>query len=208
MQHPVWWEKTVEYYFVRKLLDDETAISPLDGKHEILGDALLKSDLGWILIEFKKDQSCFSSEKAKFKNWDIAQNLLANRDAHHFLIFGVYDSAKTPSFNVRGCTYFSRQKPNGYVGMKASGVSIDVFTQYLQDFMAQRKLPDGDEGSGVSVEAYAQVLGVNQKGDVVTCASLQEFGFALEKTLALKKQHVREITYPSRSKSRDRGMSR
>ncbi len=32
-----WWEKTVEYYFVRKYLID-SAIAPLDGDEELAGD--------------------------------------------------------------------------------------------------------------------------------------------------------------------------
>ena len=47
-----WWEKTVEYLFVRQA--KFLKIAPLDGNHEKAGDAILRNKNGkYYLVEFK-----------------------------------------------------------------------------------------------------------------------------------------------------------
>jgi len=67
-----WWEKSVEYYFVKKFLPLETMISAFDGKHEQIGDVLLQHADRWIMIEFKVDKDAINSEKNKFHDYESA----------------------------------------------------------------------------------------------------------------------------------------
>lgn len=75
-----WWEKTVEYYFIRKFIPDEMILSPLDGEQEKAGDAFLSNNERWIILEFKKDFESLVSEKKKYKNYDAARNELSPND--------------------------------------------------------------------------------------------------------------------------------
>ena len=90
----IWWEKTVEYFFVQNYVDLQMLICPLDGDHENAGDAIFANAENWILIEFKKEECDIVSEKNKFKNYQKAKEYLSNRDAHHFLIYGAIDNTK------------------------------------------------------------------------------------------------------------------
>ncbi|UXH79092.1 hypothetical protein [Roseateles amylovorans] len=63
----VWWEKTVEYAFVRRVLPAAAAAFPLAGDQETsFGDLLLAQGAECRLIEFKKVKGSIQSEKKKF----------------------------------------------------------------------------------------------------------------------------------------------
>ncbi len=61
----VWWEKTVEYIFFGKY---GLGLSPLDGDAERdFADVVVSLEgCKYLLIEFKKNKECFSSEYKKF----------------------------------------------------------------------------------------------------------------------------------------------
>lgn len=99
-----WWEKTVEYYFVRKYLTD-SAIAPLDGNEESAGDAVFGRDGKLVLIEFKRDLGSIDQEKVKFHDFELAKQKLKDNDYHHYLIFGVFDADVT----IFAKTYFSEK---------------------------------------------------------------------------------------------------
>lgn len=61
----IWWEKTVEYAFVRSA--HFLSVSPLDGNHEQAGDAILSNkENKFYLIEFKKEDSNQEDEIDKY----------------------------------------------------------------------------------------------------------------------------------------------
>jgi len=70
----LWWEKTVEYYFVKQCLLD-IDIAPLDGDVEKIGDPLTHNNGKFLLIEFKRAFENLSSEKRKYADWEKALRL-------------------------------------------------------------------------------------------------------------------------------------
>ncbi|EPJ3731802.1 hypothetical protein U8643_002014, partial [Acinetobacter baumannii] len=77
-----WWEKTVEYFFIKKYVADHL-VAPLDGKHELAGDAFLSDNQQkWIMIEFKARAESLDTEKKKFRSYDEAYNALGKYDHH------------------------------------------------------------------------------------------------------------------------------
>ena len=192
MGHPIWWEKTVEYYFVKKFVSDDELIAPLDGKHELAGDAMLAAGLKWVLIEFKKNFACLESEAVKFSDYQRAAKELSSQDNHHYLIYGRFGvteaSPKTKVFGIGACTYFSRSCLEDYQDLLASGTDIQTFARYLEALTKHKKQPPGDGSSGgMNMANYAQVLGINADGKVVTCSSQAEFGKALGMTSRIQK---------------------
>ncbi|UTH73346.1 hypothetical protein [Chromobacterium sp. IIBBL 290-4] len=199
MSKPIWWEKTVEYKFVRQFIKDNHMIAPLDGKHEAAGDAILGLGLKWVLIEFKKDASSINSEIEKFGNrWIEAKKSLTGKDTHHFLIFGQLSEVDGKlDINLRAVNYFSLNKIKCNE-IFSCGVDPETFNAYLVEF-AKFKETVSSSG-GMDLQAYEQVMGVNANGEVVACASLKEFGLALGK-------HYVHQQEKQRTRSYDRGMS-
>jgi hypothetical protein len=108
-----YWEKTVEWAFVRRHLVNGAAGAPLDDEKEAAGDGLFTFDGGhkWILIEFKKDWKSCKDEGPKFialgKSAALgAQWPTKNRDcidAYNYLINNHSSSlSKTPHIIVYG----------------------------------------------------------------------------------------------------------
>lgn len=113
MPPPTFWEKTVEWTYVRKHLKCEDFAAPLDGYEEKAGDVAIGfENLNWCLIEFKKDRGALKSEREKypyfignvwngvtqekFDEWLSACKTLIFRyatdapleEAPHFLVYG------------------------------------------------------------------------------------------------------------------------
>lgn len=65
---PMWWEKTVEYAFVRRILPSASRAAPLAGNAEkFFGDLMnLEGDGKARLIEFKREESNISDEVLKY----------------------------------------------------------------------------------------------------------------------------------------------
>lgn len=99
-----WWEKTVEYLFIRDHVCEDHMLSPLDGTHERAGDALFAADNKWILLEFKRDLGSIRDEERKFLDFDEARCTLYGRDGHHLIVFGYNGDGKLA---LGGRTYFS-----------------------------------------------------------------------------------------------------
>ncbi|WP_457570078.1 hypothetical protein [Desulfurobacterium sp.] len=170
-----WWEKTVEYYFVRKYLTD-SAIAPLDGKAEFAGDALFVRKGKLVLIEFKRDESSISQEKRKFCNFEEAKRVLQDKDDHHYIIFGAFNK----NFTIYAQTYFSNKKMEIEEALKR-GVDPEKFNEYLMKllkFKNKNKNQGGNSGSGsgsIMPENYSIVAVVNSNGNIVSCMSLSEY---------------------------------
>nr|WP_290981137.1 hypothetical protein [Halomonas sp.] len=166
-----WWEKTVEYYFIRKYIPEDMILSPLDGEQEKAGDAFLSSNEKWVILEFKKDYQSLSSEKKKYKNYDDAAKALSPNDTHHFLIYGqVSDGA----FGLAGKTYFSGKAVSKIKEIFEAGKNKEEFVSYLEKLIEYKtKL---DEASGGSVGGYSFVAGISADNKITSCMNLYEFG--------------------------------
>jgi len=177
----IWWEKTVEYLFVKQSLARDCIIAPLDGTHEKAGDTVIAQSGRFVLIEFKKDKTKISSEFDKFANgyegYKQASNVLADRAKHHFFVFGLIGASgksRAPQLCLSACGYFS-QETKKIKDMFNDGVDIESFKSYLKDLFRFKKT--GATGTtGFSLEdSYSLVVGVADLNNSVACMSLGDF---------------------------------
>lgn len=142
-----WWEKTVEYLFVKRYLpqvadEPNSYVAPLDGDHEIIGDVVFSRHTQWVLIEFKRNDSSLSSDNDKFPNYNRAKDALKDRDSLHFFVYGT--ASPDSGLILEACTYFSRKQVN-IDTLIEGGVPYVAFSQYVADFVRFRKR-GGDGG--------------------------------------------------------------
>ena len=176
----LWWEKTVEYYFVQKYVDINMIIAPLNGLQEKGGDAIFANVANWVLIEFKRDFESISSEIEKFNDYESAKSHFLEKDSHHFIIYGEMSGKE---FRLNSQTYFSSKKEELEVVLN-SGVNETIFIPYLKKYIEFKKSKKGTSGGG-----YSFVAGISNDGKVTQCMSLSEYIRArkLVKTLKPKK---------------------
>lgn len=179
----LWWEKTVEYYFVKKYVNLDMLIAPMDGNEEKAADAILSNVDSWILIEFKRSIRELSSEHNKFEDYESAKLILSGKDSHHFLIYGKLD--EEGEFALDGQTYFSRNKTdvNNVVNL---GIKQNKFIQYLVAFLKFKEGSDGTASGGVG--SYPHVAGISNNGSITKCMSLREFSEQINLQLALQEK--------------------
>lgn len=191
-----WWEKTVEYYFIRKFIPDEMILSPLDGEQEKAGDTFLSSNEKWVILEFKKDFKSLSSEKKKYKDYDLAVTELSPSDSHHFLIYGQITNGK---FGLGGKTYFSNSPVSKISDIFNAGKEKEAFISYLERLIAHKSKID--ESSGGSIGSYSFVAGISKDKKITSCMNLYEFGLdhglRLEPKPEIKRQVKHEHSGPS-----------
>lgn len=166
-----WWEKTVEYYFIRKFISDKMILSPLDGAEEKAGDALLGTNERWIIIEFKKDIDSLESEKKKYKDYDAAKNELSSLDSHHFLIYGQNQEG---TFSLAGKTYFSSEQVSNVSEIFQAAKEKNEFISYLEKLIKHKTKVE--ESSGGSIGSYSFVAGIGEDNKITSCMNLYEFG--------------------------------
>ncbi|ART62851.1 hypothetical protein [Kushneria marisflavi] len=191
-----WWEKTVEYYFIRKFISDEMILSPLDGEHERAGDALLSNHEKWIVIEFKKDSNSLASERRKYKNYSEAKKELSSSDDHHFLIYGQVDDG---NFSLVGKTYFSNKNVSDVGEILYAGKGKESFIFYLERLVKHKSKVE--ESSGGSIGSYSFVAAVSNENKITRCMNLYEFGLDhglnLEPSPEMKRVVENEYSGPS-----------
>jgi hypothetical protein len=183
----LWWEKTVEYFFVQKYVDLNMFIAPLDGDHEKAGDAIFSNVNAWVLIEFKRDKGTISDELEKFTNYALAKRELEPIGGHHLIIYG---DVENDNFLLKCRQYFSGEE----VGIEQaldSGTEKDDFISYLRKFVDFKKTSKGGVGG------YSFVAGVSNDGTVTKCMKVSEFAEALklEQALQQKLQQKQEQSY-------------
>jgi hypothetical protein len=198
-----WWEKTVEYAFVQNHVEIEMAVAPLGGVQEKGGDAILKNNDHWVLIEFKKDHGCISSEVDKFApgKYDEAKVELENRSHHHFLVYGVLNGGE---LDLTGQLYFGNSEIK-VEELLRKGADEETFLSYYHDFIGYKKSKEGSSGGGLTC-----VVGINSSGKASKVMSAHEY----EDTLILKKklnvelaERIRmERRNPPTTPTRSRGM--
>lgn len=164
--------KTVEYYFVLKHVDPNVLVSPLDGKEERLGDTIISANNKWVLIEFKRDESCLSSEIEKFYDYDKALRQLSNKDDHHYLIYGEINGNFRP--NCKTC--FSAKNRDSIESALKTGIDKSVFSEYVKEFTSL-KAPTDDSGGGggLALADYSLVVCVNDDGNIIECMSISDY---------------------------------
>ena len=180
----IWWEKTVEYYFVKKYVQLESFIAPLDGYKERAGDTILGKEDRWILIEFKRKESCIKDECRKFPSFNQAKHSLMNASDHHLIIYGE-ESGKDIKLACQG--YFT-EEPILIDDALSRGTDIDSFFDYVRGFVSFKN------NSEESSSGYGLVAGISKDGNVTKCMRLDEFGhtFKLEKHLQQKLELSRQ----------------
>ena len=187
-----WWEKTVEYKFIKEYIDLDSFIAPLDGNEEKAGDAIFGQNENFILIEFKKDKNSIKDEQKKFINFNSAKESLSSSDKHHILIYGEVNS-KDLILNAQ--TYFS-EKNIQLTRKFSNGKTLKEFKKYLDSFLNFKKGSKTESGSG----SYGLVAGVTQKGNITKCLTLDEFSTEMSLNLDIKRQNDIEppaTSYPS-----------
>ncbi len=105
----IWYEKTVEYAFVRKFL--KAAAMPLSGPAEKVGDTIFNEENSFFIIEFKKgikknSNSSLSGlsnqveqEKKKYIDINTTMVNMPNYSAYscHYAVYGIYDEKEKDS---------------------------------------------------------------------------------------------------------------
>jgi hypothetical protein len=169
-----WWEKTVEYLFVKKHVFETNLVMPLDGKDEAQGDTILGNENQWILIEFKKDKDSIVSEKKKFHDFNTAYEQLKDRDGHHHIIYGspVREGNKV-KLTLKSQTYFSFVDNNSIESALQAGIEFEVFHQYLKEFVSFKK--STEDSGGVVLDINSNVIGVSSTGEVTECMTMKEY---------------------------------
>lgn len=172
-----WWEKTVEYFFIRNCIGDSMVIAPLDGKQERAGDSIFSKDNKCVLIEFKNCADSLSSEINKFDDYEKAKKHFLDKDSHHFLVYGgIFKNKESKRvFGVKAQTYFTRNTVNSIELMLSAGLNFDDFFSYIKKFTSFKKVSDGSSG-GFGLESYGLVAGINSNNQIVECISLDELG--------------------------------
>ena len=185
-----WWEKTVEYAFVQNYVEIKMAVAPLGGVQEKGGDAILKKDDCWLLIEFKKDHGSLSSEEDKFEpgKYSEAKEALKDSGNHHFLVYGTVDDGE---LDLKGQLYFGTKEIE-IKDLLKQGTDEETFLSYYHDFIAYKKSKEGSSGGGITC-----VVGVNSSGKATKVMSAHEY----EKTLVLTKKLNYELEQRNRRKS-------
>lgn len=188
----IWWEKTVEYYFIQKCLEIEKLfLAPLDGNHERAGDTIFAKDHQWILIEFKKDEESIKSEKKKFHAYENAKKALQTYDSHHYLIYGMCHKDK---FKILIRTYFSKRLFE-IDKIFDQGLNYTNFCEYIQKFIEFKHRPKYfNDSNGSSSYDYALVAGI-ANNTIVECMSLSEFTSGTGLTLNPKEGYTETVSY-------------
>lgn len=188
----IWWEKTVEYLFVKKYVDVNMYIAPLDGKMELGGDTIFGNVSGWILIEFKRNRDTIKDEIQKYKSYHSAKTSLAERDNHHLIIYG---EAINNQVALKCQRYFS-EFPVSIDDAFKVGIPLEDFKQYLEELIEYKS--SGDSGTG----DFSYVAGIDTRDRVIRCLTLKEFseGFELEKTHKLRLKAYLQSREPPKNK--------
>lgn len=173
----LFWEKSVEYYFVKKFVPDEAIIAPLDGNHERAGDAIFGIAERFLIIEFKRDKTCLTSERRKFRDFDATAIKLRGDDYHHFLIYHDPDCGTYP---IVAQTYFSGFLLEDIGRIHRYGIDFHDFNEYLVQFLNYKI--GGGTSSGA--EGFAMVAGVTSTGDMTAIVTLEDYVLTMAPGLA------------------------
>ena len=136
-----WYEKTVEYAFVRKFL--EAAAMPLSGTAEKVGDTIFYTGNSFFIIEFKRGLDLNSEKRKEQNKYDggvetSARKILAHEACvSHYVVWGYIDE---------------EQK----FGLKAQCYIDFIAEEYLEKYMNEyiKRYNDGCNNVGNDVRNY------------------------------------------------------
>lgn len=197
----VWWEKTVEYLFVSLFPAlAEGFIAPLDGDQERAGDAIFSHSDRWLLLEFKKDQSCLRREREKYTNYDEAAQALRDSDSHHLLVYGYLKADESLGLSV--ITYFSQADLAFTDDVLASACTPGEFWKYIEKIRGFKKQTGSQSESsaeGLGALDYSMVMGVSKDGQATGCTTVSEFQKSYKKSMdrVLGLEHSRGFSRPT-----------
>ncbi|AYF15593.1 TPA: hypothetical protein ACX3HS_001868 [Vibrio parahaemolyticus] len=168
----LWWEKTVEYSFVKSHVNVGDLIAPFDGNQEAAGDAILSAkDRKWILIEFKRNLKSIEKDLEKFDRYDDAKFELEDISGHHFFIYGANVNSK---LTLIARNYFSDMDLLDFGEIFDLGAESIDFFNYIERFTSYKTSIDGSGTGGLEIENYGCVVGIRDDGSVSDCLSLVE----------------------------------
>ncbi|EGQ7983967.1 hypothetical protein HJA60_004028 [Vibrio vulnificus] len=185
----VWWEKTVEYLFVKEYLPSSSLFTPLDGRHELASDGILFSRNCWILIEFKAERKDIRSERLKYRDYDSCMKRVIDRARHHYFIFGEIEDRD--SFKLVGCNYFDDNQTFSIDEILDRGAFPDSFTGYLIDLIECKRKASSSE----IILDYSLVLGISEEEGIVQSLSVNAFLEQVEEELS---KFIRESSDPTK----------
>lgn len=101
-----WWEKTVEYKFIKEYVDIDSFIAPLDGNEKVAGDSIFIQD-----------------EEKKFKDFSSAKEYLYTKDNKYILVYREFNNANLvlnarthfSSISINFNTEFSNRTTSSYI---------------------------------------------------------------------------------------------
>lgn len=189
--HTWYWEKTVEYAFVKEAKFEFAA--PLSGAHErAAGDGIFGAECLLVLVEFKRNSDLRDSETKKFKNYIAAATELRGQDSHHFLVFPrlaakisgldralrdvVKKETKREGLQLDALTYFGHEKSEALACL-SKGAKAHTFDAYLTR-LAWHKEPDRRSPKEPD---FASVLGVTSDDEIVGTVTLAEYERSMTK---------------------------
>jgi hypothetical protein len=189
-QKLTWWEKTVEYSYVMNHMPNATLAVPLDGNHEVVGDAIFAECDSWIVIEFKRDHDC-SSENIKYL--DAGESSAKQLRAHyqgagdtapHFFVYGVLDKNE---LKLEAKKYWSGTGIS-LLNIFDEKISYKKFKEYVLTIIDAKKGEATGGGSG-----FGSVVGATA-GKVVTSTTIAEFArSALKRDLDQEHQEMLKV---------------
>ena len=173
-----WWEKTVEYSFVRKILADNAVACPLAGQSEKwTGDLIEQINDRFRLIEFKRNVNSIKDEDKKYGDGQtdyltICKDISDCKNAAHWLVFGeTIGEGKCATMKLKYRQYHSSPILQAqYNDLNQSSQLGDMvfsnFLKYIDELMKLRGNTEG--GAGGLVMAWVG-------NDQTTVMDLTEF---------------------------------
>ncbi len=152
-----WWEKTVEYAYVRKTC---IPVVPLAGTQETaISDAIA----GWkgfgFIIEFKKDMSAFKREEDKYENMAAARRYFLEeqrgpKNLPHVFVFGQETNGY---LGLWACDYWHEGPAPFQLGdahldltlLKRYGMETENLLAYITELADFRTTAEGTSGGSV-----------------------------------------------------------
>lgn len=183
-----WWEKSVEYKFIAEVVNSKsfTLLMPLDGEEEKIGDAVFAKDSQYVIVEFKRKLSDFSSEYKKYKtdddssgkdNFKLAKAALQKIACgqHHLLVSGVLSDETEPSLSLKFYEYLSCDNKKtctelpGLMAAVEGGIEKELFDEYVLCLSTWKtktsETGSEQQGSGsVGLTVEAVVVGIGKSG--------------------------------------------
>ncbi|UNU73783.1 hypothetical protein LU293_02450 [Moraxella nasovis] len=198
-----WFEKSVEYAFVRQF---DFIATPLDGNLEKMGDVIFGEDDKFFLVEFKRtsELACIQSEQKKYTDFQHSINTLSSSQSSscHFIIYGANNNQSFVLLMTNYCDFLNNNLKDRFYSVDKkrlfdSAISYQDFKQYLE-VVIEEKLKGKKEGSaGGIIHELDNMLVVNNEGVVASLfEAIQEF--KLEKNLDLSQKIQKDHT-PNRS---------